>query len=222
METGFKTRASGRQSHKYRYALSRSFFRRTLDSFSCRMKILILGTLPETSVQMKWIENQPADLIVLARGARHKGESESSRSWVLRLPVAAENLECFHGKSPEWLYELRHVRLAGSRSDGTKSIPVVFLPWPSPGRDDEWFVAAKQKYVDVSDDKEPWILLTHSTSKEAEWPDSAEILTLNLSDIARPSLAVCGVTRAPKSELRWLWIDAKPCDGPIPCHAWIG
>lgn len=105
---------------------------------------------------------------------------------------------------------------------GTKSIPVVFLPWPSPGRDDEWFVAAKQKYVDVSDGKEPWILLTHSASEEAEWPDSAEVLTLNLSDVARPTIAVCGVTRAPKSELRWLRIDAGACDGPVPSHAWIG
>ena len=185
------------------------------------MKILLIGTQPETPEQMKWIENQPADLIIFARGSCNGGEAKSSRSWVIRLPVAAGNLECFHGKSPEWLYELRHVRLAGSRSDGTKSIPVAFLPWPSPGRDDEWFVAAKQKYVDVSDGKEPWILLTHSASEEAEWPDSAEVLTLNLSDVGRPTLAVCGVTRAPKSKLRWLRIDAEASDGPVPHHAWI-
>ena len=186
------------------------------------MKILLLGTLPETSEQTKWIEKQPADLIIFARDSSHRGQPESSRSWVIRLPVVAGNLECLRGKSPEWLYELRHVRLAGSRSDGTKSIPVVFLPWPSPGRDDDWFVAAKQIFVDVSDSKEPWFLLTHSASEDAEWPASAEILTLNLSDIARPTIAVCGVTRAPKSESRRLWIDAKPCDGPIPYHAWIG
>lgn len=37
----------------------------------------------------------------------------------------------------------------------------MFLPWPSPGRDDEWFVAATQKYVDVSDSKEPWLGLDY-------------------------------------------------------------
>ena len=186
------------------------------------MKILLLGTLPKTPEQTKWIENQPADLIIFARDTSDRGEPESSRSWVIRLPVAAGNLECLHGKSPEWLYELRHIRLAGSQSGGRKSIPVVLLPWPSPGRDDDWFVATKQKYVDVSDSKNPWILLTHSASEEAEWPDSSEILTLNLSDIARPRIAVGGVTRAPYSESRWLRIDAAARDGPVPHHAWAG
>ncbi|MFZ4776961.1 MAG: hypothetical protein ACOYM3_16450 [Terrimicrobiaceae bacterium] len=186
------------------------------------MKILLLGTLPETPEQMKWIENQPADLIVFARDPCNGGEVKSSRSWVLRLPVAAGNLECFNGKSPEWIYELRHVRLAGSRSDMTKSTPVVFLPWPSPSREDDWFAAAKQKYVDISDSKEPWFLLTHSASKDADCSDSTEILTLNLSDIARPRITICGITRAPKSESRRLWLDVEACDGPVPHHVWIG
>jgi len=186
------------------------------------MKILLLGTLPETPEQTKWIENQTADLIIFARGSCHKGEAKLSRSWVIRLPVDEEFIECLHGKSHEWRYELRHIRLAGRHSDMTKSTPVVFLPWPSAGRKDDWFAAAKQKYVDVSDDKEPWILLTHSASEDAEWPDSAEVLTLNLSDIARPTIAICGVTRAPISESRRVWIDAQPCDGPVPHHAWVG
>lgn len=186
------------------------------------MKILLLGTLPETPEQTEWIENQPANLIIFARDSSQIGEPKSSRSWVIRLPVAAGKLECHHGKSPEWRYELRHIRLAGRHSDMTKSTPVVFLPWPSPGRRDDWFAAAKQKYVDISDSKEPWFLLTHSASKDADWPDSTEILTLNLSDIARPRITIFGVTRAPKSESRRLWLDVEACDGPVPHHIWIG
>jgi len=186
------------------------------------MKILILGALPETPEQTTWIENQPADLIIFVRDASHRGEPESSRSWVIRFSDAARKLEGTHGKPPQWLYELRHLRLARSLPDGKKSIPIVFLPWSSPGRDDDWNAAAKQHYVDISDSVNPWILVTHSASTVPQWPYGREILVLDLWGVDRPTITVSGVTRVPKSESRWLWIDAKPCDGPVPCHAWIG
>jgi hypothetical protein len=97
----------------------------------------------------------------------------------------------------------------------------VFLPWPSPGRDDDWFVAAKRKVVDVSDSKDPWILITHSDCKGTQWPVSEEILTIDLVDIVRPTIRVSGVARVPKIKSRRVWIDSGMCGGPVPPHAWI-
>ena len=186
------------------------------------MKILLLGTPPETTEHMEWIENQPADLIVFAQDSSNPEESESPRSWVIRFPEAAGKLEGTHGTPPQWLYELRHLRLAGSPPDVKKSIPVVFLPWPVPGRGDDWFAAAKQNFVDISDSVNPWILVTHSASTGPEWPCGRETMVLDLCGVERPRITVSGVTRAPKVESRWLRIAAGVCDGNVPQHAWIG
>ena len=185
------------------------------------MNILLIGNLPGTPEQMTWIASQPADLILVA-GARDEGEP--SRSWVLRLPVAAGNLERDGGEAPEWVHELRHVRLAVNQSGGKKSIPVVFLPAPSPGNDDGWHAAAKRKCVEAAAIREPWILVTVSPPEDSGWLGSEEILTLRLSDVIRPTVAVCGVTRAIKSrrsERRKIWIDSGANSGPVPHHAWI-
>ena len=156
------------------------------------MNILIIGNLPGTQEQMNWIESQPADLILIAGDARDDREANPSRSWVLRFPVAAGNLERGSGDASEWVYALRHVRLAVNQSGGQKSIPVVYLPCPTLGCDDDWYASAKKKCVDASAVREPWALVTVSPSEEAGWSGSEEILTLSFSDVIRPTVAVWG------------------------------
>ncbi|MFZ4776660.1 MAG: hypothetical protein ACOYM3_14915 [Terrimicrobiaceae bacterium] len=188
------------------------------------MKILILGNRPQTPRQMSWIAIQRADLIFVAGEASDEGELNPRRSWVLRLPVAAGNLESGGGHAPEWIHELRHVRLAINQTGGKKSIPVVFLPSPSPSKDDEWYAAAKRNCLDAADFREPRVLITHYPLNEMERPTSEEILTLRLSDAVRPTITVCGVTRILKSQQsqqQEVRIDSGENDGPIPRHAWI-
>ena len=187
------------------------------------MKILLVGTLPGTPVQMHWIKSQPADLIIVARDACDEGKPNSPRSCVLRFPVAAGNLERGGGESPNWLYELRHVRLSVNQSGGT-SIPVVMLPCPISGCDDDWCAAANRRCVDAGDIREPYVLVTVSAPEESGWPVSEEILILHLSDVVRPAISVFGVTRVIESrqtEQRRVWIDSSAYNGPIPHHAWI-
>jgi hypothetical protein len=188
------------------------------------MNILLIANLPSAPEQMNWIESQPADLIIVAGVARADREPNPSRSWVLRFPVAAGNLEWCGGDAPEWVYALRHVRLAVNQSGGQKSIPVVFLPSPTLGFDDDWYAAAKKKCVDASAVREPWALVTVSPPEKLGWPDGEDILTLSFSDVIRPAVAVCGFTRVLKirrSERRRVWIDSGANSGPIPHHAWI-
>lgn len=188
------------------------------------MNILLIGNLPGTQEQMKWIESQPADLILVAGDARADREPNPTRSWVLRFPVDAGNLERGYSELPNWLYELRHVRLAAKQPGGTKSIPVLFLPSPSHGKDDNWYAAAKKKCVDAAAIREPSVLVTVSSPEESGWPVSEEILILHLSDAVRSAISVCGVTRVVKSrqaEQRRVWIDSGANNGPIPHHAWI-
>jgi len=188
------------------------------------MKILLIGNLPGTQEQMNWIESQPADLILVAGDARADREPNPTQSWVLRFPVAAGNLERGDSELPNWLYELRHVRLAAKQPGGTKSIPVLFLPSPSHGKDDNWYAAAKKKCVDAAAIREPWVLLTVSPREESGWPASEDILTLSFSDVIRPTVAVWGFTRdliSRRSERRRVWIDSGANSGPIPHHAWI-
>ena len=188
------------------------------------MNILLIGNLPGAPEQMSWIESQPADLILVAGDARADREPNPARSWVLRFPVAAGNLERGGGDAPEWLYELRHVRLTVNQSGGQKSIPVVFLPRPTTGCDNDWHASAKKKCVDAAAVREPWVLVTISPRAESGWSGSEEILTLSFSDVIRPTVAVCGFTRVLKprhSERRRVWIDSGANCGPIPYHAWI-
>jgi hypothetical protein len=184
------------------------------------MNILLIGNLPSAPEQMSWIESQPADLIIVAGVARADREPNPSRSWVLRFPVADGNLERGDSESPNWLYELRHVRLAVNQSGGTKSIPVVVLPRPTSGCDD-WCAAAKKKCVDAADIWEPCALVTVSPPGESGWPGGEEILTLSFSDVIRPAVAVCRFTRVLNTERRRVWIDSGANSGPIPHHAWI-
>ena len=188
------------------------------------MNILLIANLSGAPEQMSWIESQPADLIIVAGVARADREPNPSRSWVLRFLVAAGNLERGSGDAPEWVYALRHVRLAVNQSGGQKSIPVVFLPSPTLGCDDDWYAAAKKKCVDASAVREPWALVTVSPPGESGWPGGEEILTLSFSDVVRPAVAVHGFTRVLKprrSERRRVWIESGEYDGPTPHHAWI-
>ena len=178
---------------------------------------------------MKWIEQQPADLLIVAGDISTFGEKQNEiKTWLLKLPfavaIASGNHEWMDGKDPRWLYELRHARLIVDQCGILKRIPIVCLPWPKRGQENFWYDDAVEACKWAQDFEEPWILVVHAPPQFGKFSGSAEIMTMSIEDVVRPTIAVCGHTHV--SEM-WrtgngtLWINAGATEGPVPSHAWV-
>ena len=193
------------------------------------MRILIISDLHSSKQQMNWIEQQPADLLIVAGDISTFGENqESIKTWLLRLPfscaIASGNHEWMGGSDPRWLYELRHARLIVDQAGILKRIPIVCLPWPTRGKENHWYDDAIENCNWAESLEEPWILVVHAPPQFSKFSGAAEIMTLAVEDVVRPTIAVCGHTHVPEM---WrngngvLWVNPGAAEGSIPNHAWL-
>jgi len=193
------------------------------------MRILIISDLHGSKTQMQWIERQPADLLIIAGDISTFGEGQDGiKTWLLRLPFAAAiatgNHEWMGDQNPRWLYELRHERLIVDQAGIIRRIPIVCLPWPRRGEENHWYENAMESCRWAESLDEPWILVTHAPPQFSKFSGSAEIMTMSIEDVTRPTIAVCGHTHVPamwRNNNGVLWINAGACEGDVPHHAWI-